>query len=103
MRFRNPSGLRSDSDGRDVGGIIGAALAAEHGGTRDKRIGPLPSMLRIRAIFSSCESRNDWPPKPGLTVITSTRSRRSSTYSIALSGVAGHRLRPAFLPSARVA
>ena len=30
-----------------------------------------------------------WPPKPGLTDITSTRSIRSMTYSIALTGVPG--------------
>ena len=36
--------------------------------------------------------------KPGFTVISSTRSRRSSTYSMALSGVDGLSETPAFLP-----
>ena len=44
-----------------------------------------------------------WPPNPGLTVISSTRSSRSSTYSITFSGVDGLSETPAFLPSSRIA
>ena len=39
-----------------------------------------------------------WPPKPGLTLITSTRSRSPSNGSTTASGVAGLRTRPARLP-----
>ena len=46
-------------------------------------------MRFTRAILSSMAGMNAWPPKPGLTVMTRIRSSRSSTYSIALSGVAG--------------
>ena len=41
-----------------------------------------------------------WPPKPGLTVISKMRSRRSRTCSIPASLVAGLIDTPAFLPSA---
>ena len=54
---------------------------------------------RICAIFGSWLGRKDWPPKPGLTVITSTRSTSFITYSIADSWVAGQIDTPARLPS----
>ena len=40
-----------------------------------------------------------WPPKPGLTLITSTRSISGSSQSMIESGVPGLSDRPAFLPS----
>ena len=46
--------------------------------------------------------RKAWPPKPGLTVITRTRSTVSSTYSTAAGGVAGLSATPAFAPSSRM-
>src|SRR5271166_4766767 len=45
-------------------------------------------MRFTRATLSIIAGMNAWPPKPGLTVITRIVSSRSSTYSIALSGVA---------------
>src|SRR5438094_7097583 len=54
--------------------------------------------LRRAAILVSWLSMNAWPPKPGLTLITSTRSRSPSTCSTAASGVAGLSTAPAFLP-----
>ena len=42
---------------------------------------------------------NDWPPNPGLTVITSTRSRPGRTSSSITAGVAGLIATPAFSPS----
>ena len=46
-------------------------------------------MRFTRATLSSMAGMNAWPPKPGLTVMTRIKSSRSSTYSIALSGVPG--------------
>src|SRR3972149_1075072 len=43
-----------------------------------------------------------WPPKPGLTDITRTRSRLSRTYSRTAGGVEGFSATPAFAPSSRV-
>ncbi len=43
-----------------------------------------------------------WPPKPGLTLITSTRSTSSSTHSSMSSGCAGLNASPALQPSARI-
>ncbi len=54
--------------------------------------------LRKAAILASWLSMKAWPPKPGLTLITSTRSRSPSTFSMAASGVAGLSTQPAFLP-----
>ena len=59
-----------------------------------------PDHRFTRTIFSIMAGMNAWPPKPGLTVITRTRSSRSSTYSIALSGVPGLIATPAILPRA---
>src|SRR5690606_30070039 len=46
-------------------------------------------LCRSAAILASCDSMNFCPPKPGLTLITSTRSIRSMTLSTASTGVAG--------------
>ena len=54
--------------------------------------------LRRAAILASWLSMKAWPPKPGLTLITSTRSRSPSTFSMAASGVAGLSTQPALLP-----
>ncbi|MBS1162792.1 MAG: hypothetical protein H6R03_688 [Burkholderiaceae bacterium] len=45
---------------------------------------------------------NDWPPKPGLTLISSTMSSLSSTWSIHSSGVAGLNTSPALQPESRI-
>ena len=45
---------------------------------------------------------NDWPPKPGSTVITSTMSSSSLYGSSADSGVPGLTARPAARPAARI-
>src|SRR5439155_24937766 len=66
-------------------------------------IGRPAVIARISRILPSAEGINAWPPKPGLTDMTSTRSIRSMTYSIALAGVPGLSETPAFLPSARIA
>ena len=62
-----------------------------------------PIISRMARILSSCEAMKLWPPKPGLTLMTSTRSISSSTYCKALSCVAGLSDTPAFLPRARIA
>src|SRR3954471_3268555 len=54
--------------------------------------------LRRAAILASWLSMKAWPPKPGLTLITSTRSRSPSTFSMAARGVAGLSTQPARLP-----
>ncbi len=66
-------------------------------------IGREPIMALTRRILSTTAGMNACPPKPGLTVISRMRSRRSSTYSITLSGVDGLSDTPARLPSARIA
>ena len=52
---------------------------------------------RTARILSSWPSMNAWPPKPGLTVMTSTRSRSPSTKSSASTGVAGIERQPGLL------
>ena len=47
-----------------------------------------------RTFGRTCGMRR-CPPKPGLTLITSTRSQSSSTWATALTGVCGFRLTPA--------
>ena len=54
-------------------------------------------------MVSSWEAMNFWPPKPGLTVITQTRSTRSRSGRAASAGVPGLRARPALAPAARIA
>jgi hypothetical protein len=66
-------------------------------------MGRSPISALMRATLSTIAGMKDWPPKPGLTLMTSTRSRRSSTYSMTLSGVPGFSETPAFLPRARIA
>ena len=46
---------------------------------------------------------NDWPPKPGSTVMTITMSMRSWYGSRAARGVAGRRASPAARPFALIA
>ena len=48
--------------------------------------------------LASWSAMKDCPPKPGSTVITSTRSRSPSRSQIASAGVAGLIESPAFLP-----
>ena len=60
------------------------------------RMSRSPISFFTRAILSTVTGMNACPPKPGLTVMTRMRSSRSSTYSIALSGVAGLSATPAF-------
>jgi hypothetical protein len=52
-----------------------------------------------RRILGSISGRNDWPPKPGLTVMIMMTWQRCRTYSTASRGLAGSRTTPAFLPS----
>ena len=47
-------------------------------------------------------SMNFWPPKPGLTLITSTRSRKGSTSRTTSMPVAGFRATPARQPRSRI-
>src|ERR1051325_8802121 len=54
------------------------------------------------SIVVNLLSMNSWPPKPGLTVMTRTRSTRSSTLSMASIGVPGLRTMPGRLPQARI-
>ncbi len=64
---------------------------------------PLDSaILLISDIFGTQSEMNDWPPKPGWTVMTRTRSalsRNGSTFSM---GVSGFRDTPAFKPLALI-
>ena len=59
--------------------------------------------LRDRSNFGTTSDRNDCPPKPGFTLITSTKSQIGRTYSIAFSWVAGFNETPAKQPRARIA
>ena len=61
------------------------------------------SRRRAAGTFASATSRmNDWPPKPGSTVITITMSRRCRYGSSAVIGVPGRIARPAARPAARM-
>ena len=53
--------------------------------------------------FGTTSPMKDWPPNPGLTVMTQIRSMRSSTNSTADAGVPGLSAIPAFFPIARIA
>jgi hypothetical protein len=60
---------------------------------------PLASMReRAAASFFSACGMNFWPPYPGLTDMTRTRSSWSMTCSRQASGVAGLNTRPALQP-----
>ena len=61
-----------------------------------------PIISASRAILGNWASMKLWPPKPGFTVITQTRSIRSRTHSIASGGVAGFSATPALAPSERM-
>ena len=65
-------------------------------------IGRSPIIARRLRTFSTIAGMKLWPPKPGLTVITQTRSSRSSTCSIAASGVPGFSAAPALQPRSRI-
>src|SRR5213593_1071192 len=62
-----------------------------------------PSIVRMYRIFGYTAGTNVWPPKPGFTDITRTRSRSSLTHSIVSGGVAGFRAAPAFTGVPRLA
>ena len=53
--------------------------------------------VRVKAV-----GMNDWPPKPGLTDMTSTRSRSSSTYWRTSGGVEGLSATPDRAPASRI-
>ena len=53
-------------------------------------------------IFCTWLSMNFWPPKPGFTDMMSTRSTKSSTYSIVDRGVPGFSTTPAMQPSSLI-
>src|SRR5262252_2195066 len=61
-----------------------------------------PRSVLTSRIFRCADGMKDWPPKPGFTDITSTRSISSSTYSRADAGVDGFSATPAFAPSSRI-
>jgi len=54
--------------------------------------------LAQRVILARVAGMKLWPPKPGLTLISSTRSRSSRMTSRVVTGVAGLIDTPAFLP-----
>src|SRR5438477_7283776 len=56
---------------------------------------------RARRIFSFDAGRYPWPPNPGFTVMTSSRSRSATTSSASASGVPGLSARPASMPRSR--
>src|SRR5437867_12285375 len=58
---------------------------------------------RARRILSFDAGNYVCPPKPGFTVMTSTRSRSAMTSSASASGVAGVSARPATIPRPRTA
>src|SRR5687768_4101281 len=57
---------------------------------------------RARAIFSTDPSMNFWPPKPGFTDITSSRSMSRATSRSDSTGVDGLIATPARQPSSRI-
>ncbi len=59
------------------------------------------SSARVRRIFGSITSRNDCPPKPGSTVISSTMSSSGSRSAYGSIGVAGRSPMDAREPSRR--
>src|SRR5436305_4325587 len=64
---------------------------------------PLISIIRLRRrALSSAWGRNAWPPKPGLTDITSTKSSRGRTSTNSSTGVAGLIATPASAPPLRM-
>src|SRR5436305_2463718 len=64
---------------------------------------PLISIIRLRRrALSSARGRNAWPPKPGLTDITSTKSSRGRTSTNSSTGVAGLIATPASAPPLRM-
>src|SRR5262245_53155330 len=62
----------------------------------------VPTSVLTSRTFRWALGMNDWPPKPGFTDITSTRSRSSSTNSSAEGGVDGFSATPARAPSSRM-
>ena len=66
------------------------------------RLPTASSSRRARAILSTLRSMNDCPPKPGLTDMTSSRSRSAATSSTATSGVEGLMTTPARHPSSLI-
>src|SRR5712692_1385602 len=64
--------------------------------------GLVPRSALTSRIFRWAEGMKDWPPNPGFTDITSTRSSSSSTNSRAEGGVDGFKATPAFAPSSRI-
>ena len=80
----------------------GAAVSGAMPPSTWSQIGRSPIIARSARSFGSIAGRKAWPPKPGLTVITRTRSHLSSTYSTAEGGVAGLSATPAFAPSSRM-
>ncbi len=78
------------------GAVAGAHAAIDR--QRDRR-GRVASIIRrsARDLRRAGRSRKAWPPKPGLTPITSTISTRSITHAIASTGVAGFSTTPGLL------
>ena len=58
--------------------------------------------MRTSATFVSIVAMYSWPPNPGFTVITRTRSTRSSTWATADAGVAGFSATAAWAPRDRM-
>ena len=112
------------ADRGDVGGV-GRGPALEHGQAGDQHVRAgadrqrrglgryaavdldadiaVAEHLPHGLILSTTGVMNACPPKPGSRVMSRMRSSRLSTYSMALSGVAGLSDTPAFFPSARIA
>ncbi len=60
------------------------------------------AILLISDIFGTQSDMNDWPPKPGWTVMTRARSVTSRNGSTLSTGVSGFREIPAFRPLALI-
>jgi hypothetical protein len=61
------------------------------------------SRARARATLSSVSGMRGWPPKPGFTVMTSSRSSWVRISSTTTSGVAGQSAAPARTPASWIA
>ncbi len=61
------------------------------------------SRARMARVLASTSGMNDWPEKPGLTLITRTMSNCSTHGRTRSSGVGGLIAMPADMPASRIA
>src|SRR5262249_6476958 len=61
-----------------------------------------PRSGRTSPIFRCADGMKGWPPKPGVTELTSARASPSSTYARAEAGVGGFNATPVLAPGPRI-